>query len=172
MVGIGGIYVSTFVKSWTLFRILFPVAYGFAVGLTFMVHLYLAWKYIPGYEGILTGVINAGFGCGGALFNYLSTILVNPNNVNPIKATPDNPNVKPFTSEVANNVPVMLRTLCYIWTCIFIVALLTIQGYPPYDQLDKEKSELEKKQEKYKQLQEKSVRGRDTLARGGGKFEI
>lgn len=76
--GIGGAYLSSFVESWTIFRILFPVSYGIAVGLAYMVHLFLAWKYIPGREGILTGVIFAGFGSGGSLFNYLSSVLVNP----------------------------------------------------------------------------------------------
>lgn len=128
IVGIGGCYVSTFLSSWTLFRIMFPVSYGIAVGLAYMVHLYLAWKYIPGKEGILTGIVNAGFGGGGCLFNYLSSILVNPNSVNPLPCP--NPDDKPFTWDIAKNVPIMLRTLCYIWTGLFVVSLLMIQGHP------------------------------------------
>lgn len=98
-IGIGGIYASTFLTSFSLFRIIFPVSYGIAVGLAYMVHLYLTWKYIPGKEGIFTGIINGGFGCGGALFNYLSSVLVNPDDVNSLP-TP-NPEDKPFPPEVA-----------------------------------------------------------------------
>ena len=83
VIGIGGCYLSSMTTNWLVFRILFPVSYGAMVGLTFMVHLYLSWKYIPGYEGILTGIINAGFGGGGALFNFVAISLVNPNNVEP-----------------------------------------------------------------------------------------
>lgn len=124
VVGIGGCFASTFVKSWTLFRILFPVTYGIAVGLAYMVHLYMSWKYIPGKEGILTGIVNGGFGCGGCLFNYLSSVLVNPDEVDPTPCP--NPEDKPFPESIANNVPTMLRTLCYIWTCLFAISLLTI----------------------------------------------
>lgn len=145
----GGCFLCTFTTNWTLFRFVFPATYGIAVGFTFMVHLFLSWKYIPGYEGFMTGVINTGFACGGAFFNYLSTALVNPDNVDAIKPTPDNPEVKPFGREVADNVPTMLRTLCYIWFGLFVVSFLTIQGYPPYDELQKEKEELQEKQEKY-----------------------
>jgi hypothetical protein len=42
-VGIGGCYISSLTTSWTLFRIIFPLSYGFAVGFTYMVHLYLVW---------------------------------------------------------------------------------------------------------------------------------
>ena len=88
-------------ESWTLFMILFPFSYGFMVGFAFMLHLYISWRYIPGKEGLLTGIINAGFGAGGAIFTALSTAIINPDqmNVNPDK------NQKPFPPEVANNLP-------------------------------------------------------------------
>ena len=114
-----------------------------------MVHLYLAWKYIPGYEGIFTGIVNAGFGCGGCLSNYLAAVLVNPENVDPIK----DPKLKPFSHEVADRVPYMLRTLSYMYMCIFVVTLLTIQGFPPYDELEQDKQELEEKVEKYQKFE-------------------
>jgi fucose permease len=43
VVGIGGCFVASLTTNWTIFRILFPLSYGFAVGFTYMVHLYLAW---------------------------------------------------------------------------------------------------------------------------------
>ena len=43
IVGIGGIYLASVSSSWSVFRILFPFSYGFSVGFTYMVHLYLAW---------------------------------------------------------------------------------------------------------------------------------
>lgn len=146
MIGIGGIYASTFTHSWTLFRIMFPVSYGIAVGLAYMVHLYLTWKYIPGKEGIFTGIVNGAFGMGGALFNYLSSRLVNPDGIDALP-TPG-PYDKPFPQSVANNVPIMLRTLCYIWTGLFIVSLLTVQDHPSQDGYEVEKNELEDKKVK------------------------
>ena len=107
-VGIGGCYLSSLTKSWTIFRYLFPMTYGIMIGFTFMVHLYLSWKYIPGYEGIMTGIINTGFAVGGCIFTYTSSMILNPDSVNPIKQTVDNPNAKPFGPEIANRVPGML----------------------------------------------------------------
>ena len=70
--GIGGTYLSSFITNWTIFRFLFPLSYGLAVGFAFMIHLYLAWKYVPGKEAIFTGIINSGFGAGGCLFTFIS----------------------------------------------------------------------------------------------------
>ena len=71
------------------------------VGFAFMLHLYIAWRYIPGREGLLTGIVNAGFGAGGAIFTALSSALINPNQVDVSK----DPNKKPFPDEIANNFP-------------------------------------------------------------------
>ena len=114
--------ISSLTTSWTLFRIIFPVTYGFMVGFTYMVHLYLTWRYIPGQEGFLTGIVNAGFGCGGFVFTYLSNVLINPDGVEPSK----DPSQKPFPRSVANNLPKMLQTLLIVWTSIWVFALLTI----------------------------------------------
>lgn len=146
-IGIGGTFAASYTNSWTVFRIVFPVTYGIAVGLAYMVHLYLAWKYIPGKEGILTGIIFAGFGMGGSLFNYLSSILVNPETRNPVEII--NPEDKPFPMEIAKNVPTMLRTLSLIWVCLMVGSLLTMQGYPSQECLDILKEELERKKKQF-----------------------
>ena len=96
-VGIGGCFLLTFTKNWTLFRIFFPLFYGFGIGLAYMVHLYLSWKYIPGREGILAGIINIGVGLGGVTFTALSNVLANPNTVDSNKDI----NEKPFPPSVA-----------------------------------------------------------------------
>jgi len=74
------------------------------VGFTYMVHLYLAWQYIPGQEGILSGIVNAGFGAGGFIFTFLSTQLLNPDSINPTYVEGS----KPFPSEIAGRLPKML----------------------------------------------------------------
>lgn len=126
IVGIGGSFLSSFTKSWTVFRIVFPLSFGFAVGFTYMVHLYLAWRYIPGYEGLLSGIVNAGFGAGGFIFTYLSTYVINPDAVNPSS----DDNLKPFPPEIADNLPIMLRKFCMVWTVIWVIAIITIQDNP------------------------------------------
>jgi len=103
-VGIGGCYLSSLTTNFTIFRILFPLTFGFMVGFTYMVHLYLAWQYNPGQEGILSGIVNAGFGAGGFIFTFLSTQLLNPDSINPTYVEGS----KPFPSEIAGRLPKML----------------------------------------------------------------
>ena len=67
------------------------------MGFAFMLHIYISWRYIPGKEGLLTGIVNAGFGAGGTIFNELSIMIINPNQVE----SNDDPNMKPFPKEIA-----------------------------------------------------------------------
>lgn len=48
-----------------------------------MIHLYLAWRYIPAKEGVLAGIVNAGFGLGALIFTYSSINLINPESIDP-----------------------------------------------------------------------------------------
>ena len=64
-----------------MFIFLYVVAFGFSTGLVYSSVLYHAWLFFPGKEGIISGVVIAGFGFGGSLFIKLSSALVNPNDV-------------------------------------------------------------------------------------------
>lgn len=128
-IGLGGCYALTYTDNFLLFRIFFPTFYGFGIGFAYMVHLYLSWKYIPGREGILSGIINIGVGAGGMLFTYLGNYLANPDTISADRNLNNESNFKPFY-DIRENVPIMLRTLLYIYAGLFIVAVLTIQGYP------------------------------------------
>ena len=46
IIGIGGIYLSTYMP-WHFFRFVFPTTYGFSIGLAFTTHLLLSWQYMP-----------------------------------------------------------------------------------------------------------------------------
>jgi MFS family permease len=113
-----------------------------------MIHLYLSWKYIPGREGILTGIINIGVGAGGTLFTFLGGYLANPDSIDAKIKTNDVTNFKPFP-EIAYRVPDMLRILLAIYAGLFVMALFTIQGYPDADTLQVKKEELEVKEKRY-----------------------
>lgn len=125
-----------------------------------MVHLYLSWKYIPGREGILAGIINIGVGLGGVTFTALSNVLANPNTVDSNKDI----NEKPFSPSVAQNVPFMLRTLLFIFAGLFVIAFFTIQGYPGRDTLQVKKEELEVKERRYTMVEDQPVSERSLTA--------
>ena len=61
--------------------------------------LYHAWLFFPGKEGIVSGVIIAGFGIGGFIFIPMSSNLINPDN---IKSSTTG---KPYPVDIADNLP-------------------------------------------------------------------
>jgi len=87
--------------------------------------MYLVWRYIPGREGLLAGIVNAGNATGTFIFTYLSITMINPNNVESVKVDSAS-TVKPYPLHVANNFPVVMRKLCLYWAIIAIIAIVTI----------------------------------------------
>ena len=127
VIGLGGISCVSYTKSWSVFRVVFPLCYGFVVGFTNMIHLYLVWRYLPGREGLMTGIINAGFSGGASIFTFLSQYLMNPNNIEARKMPKNAGNdIKPYPMSVACNLPKMLRTLCFYWMLIAVFTIVTI----------------------------------------------
>ena len=88
-IGIGGTWAISHTTNWTLFFYVFPICYGFMVGFTFMIHVYVTWLYFPGKEIYLTGVQNSGFGSGAFAFTFIASRLANPKGINPSKDIPD-----------------------------------------------------------------------------------
>jgi OFA family oxalate/formate antiporter-like MFS transporter len=43
-----------------------------------------AWEWYPNNRGIITGIILAGFGFGAFFYGFISTAIVNPNNLKPL----------------------------------------------------------------------------------------
>ena len=87
--------------------------------MVYSVCLYHAWRFFPGYEGVITGIVISGYGSGGSLFIKLSELFVNPDDVLPNEGAE-----KPFDMEVAGNLPIMLRKIGSLIGVIFIIAIL------------------------------------------------
>lgn len=77
-VGIIGCYLSSFVKNYYSFLLLFSVSFGITNGLTYIVPLHIAWMYFPNKEGLLAGIIIGSFGLGGFIYGLVSSYVVNP----------------------------------------------------------------------------------------------
>ena len=45
--------------------------------------------WFPKQKGLAVGVVVGGFGLGALIFNYISTAILNPNNVSPVYLTPE-----------------------------------------------------------------------------------
>ena len=85
------------------------------------------WKYYPNSKGLIGGIIVSGVGMGTFVFNLLSTYLVNPNS--------ENADVNGlFDSDVANNVPYMIRILVACWASLGVVGITLIFPFKPETQ--------------------------------------
>lgn len=98
---IGGLYACSYINDFNIFFPLFAVSFGMS-GFVYSIILPKGWMYFPGYEGVVSGTIIAGFGIGGFIGNALSGVWLNPDNVDPAKFNKDDPTSKPFPPEISD----------------------------------------------------------------------
>ena len=88
-IGIIGCFLSSMTNNIWSFILLFSVSFGMANGFTYIVPLHLSWKYFKPEdssnrrEGLITGIVIAGFGFGGVIFGIISENLINPDRLDP-----------------------------------------------------------------------------------------
>ena len=102
-----GIFVSSFVKSWGAFVFFYGVMYPVGIGIVYYVPIICAWEWFPDHKGLVSGLIVGGYGFGSFIFGFISTALVNPDNLSSNKDK-ESPEYKYFPVEVADRVPHML----------------------------------------------------------------
>lgn len=94
--------------------------------------IYNGWRYYPNNKGLVSGIILAGFGFGAFIFNFVSTAIVNPNNVSDVGGY--------FPKSVADNVPRMIKILSACWLGISIAGIIMIFPYQSAE--DKERKRM------------------------------
>ena len=90
-----------------------------------MTALVVSWEHFPERKGLVTGVIDGGYGLGSLAYVQIARAVVNPDN---LEATIDSgqKDLKYFDDRVAKNVPLMLRILALIWAIQILVAVVLI----------------------------------------------
>jgi hypothetical protein len=108
---------------------LFGVLNGITQGLTFILPVYIGWQYFPGKEGIISGIIFAGYGLGSFFYTYLAVKFVNPDGV---EAREDigQPDFKPFSIELSSRVPQFFRVLSGILIVTTLITMALLQDSP------------------------------------------
>ena len=102
---------------------------GVGTGMSYLVPLICAWEWFPEKKGRMTGIILGGYGFSSFIFAYLSSKLVNPDDLKPEIYDATN-NVTYFGDEVADRVPFMIRTLAGIWTIFLLTSICLISRKP------------------------------------------
>ena len=127
-IGIVGVNLAAEQKDFFAFVAIFSLSIGIGTGLVYSSILYQAWLFFPGREGMISGIIIAGFGIGGFVFTWLSTKFVNPDGIDPIS---DDENGKPFPKEVTTNFPGMLQNITIMWAVVILISILLVRKPPP-----------------------------------------
>ena len=97
---------------------------GIGCGMMYMVPLVCGWEYFPNHKGVVTGIIVGAYGFASFGFGLISTDLVNPNNDAPV--CEEDSDICFFEPIVADRVPMMMRTLVFIWSFFVLAAILLI----------------------------------------------
>jgi MFS family permease len=122
---VAGVYGSSFTQNISIYLFLYCVPNGIGCGMCYFVALICGWEHYPNRKGLVTGCILAGYGFSSFIFSLLSTKLVNPDGKDAEIPGPT-PDVNFFEPVVADRVPYMIQTLCYIWVGLVTVATVLI----------------------------------------------
>lgn len=88
---------------------------GIGCGCNYLVPLVCCWEWFPERKGLMSGLITGSFAAGSFIFIQVATFIVNPENKD--TSIEISSILSYFDESVASRVPMMLRILCFIWTC-------------------------------------------------------
>ena len=124
-----GVYLASYTRDIVSFLIFYCVFNGLGTGCCYFIPLVCGWEYFPHKKGMVSGTILAGYGFAAFIFNLVSSKLVNPTGANPTVTVPGS-DITFFDSSVSDRVPIMLRTLVFIWVWLILAALALITRPP------------------------------------------
>lgn len=128
-ISLSGVFLSSYTRDLAEYLACYCFMNGIGCGMCYMVPLVCGWEYFPLHKGLVTGLIIGGYGFGSFVFSFVSTALVNPNNLSPTVEDPENSTTY-FAPEVADRTPYMLRVLAIIWACLAAIGVLLITRKP------------------------------------------
>ena len=135
---VGSIFISTMMTSWWGFVLFYAWLYPVGIGIVYWPGIICSWEWFPEHKGMISGLIIGAFGFGAFLFGFLTTALVNPDNLKPSIPTGGGPVTTDtlFPIEVAKRVPMMLRTCLAFWAALCLVAICTVTRNPAFVRKD------------------------------------
>lgn len=75
--------IASYVENFHVFAVLYASLFGMGVGCAYFTPIAVGWSYFEEYKGRVSGLIGTGHGLGAAIFNQITTAIINPNNVKP-----------------------------------------------------------------------------------------
>jgi hypothetical protein len=92
-------------KTWEAFVFYHACGFPLGIGILYYIPLNSGWEFSPNNRGLVSGLIIARFGFGAFIFGFITTAIVNPDNVKVIDPKSKDPNAGYYPKEVADRVP-------------------------------------------------------------------
>ena len=123
---------------------IFIMISGASCGFVYLPILLDIWKYFPKTKGVATAFVLSGFGISRLIFKYVTSFLINPENVDLKTGTTKYP------KEINESYLVYLKQSHIFFCFVSVLAVLLIYPYDIYVRLDFEEEKLKKKMERKK----------------------
>ena len=126
---LGALLAASFCKSWRVFVFFQGALFPIGVGILYWAPIICAWEWFPDRKGMVCGLIAGGFGFGAFIYGFISTAIVNPDDVDKVA---NDQGIKYYPEEVANRVPKMYRECLYSWLVLAICGVALVSRNPEY----------------------------------------
>merc|ERR1712226_1758480 len=103
-----GCLACYFQTNWMWFQFYYGGVHGLAVGLMYLIPIYLNWLALPDIKGTVSSTSTMGGNFSSILLSFLALRIVNPDNEAPTISDPKDINNKYFKQEIADRVPMLL----------------------------------------------------------------
>jgi MFS family permease len=123
--------MCTIVTSWWAFVYFYALQFPMGIGLVYYTPIVCCWEWFPEKKGLVTGIIVAGFGFGAFFFGFISTAILNPDDLSSNIVPPDSVSMdRLYPEEVALRVPKMFRTCLVIWAILCALSIALVSRNP------------------------------------------
>lgn len=118
-------------QSWWGFLIFYGIFFPAGIGICYWVPIVCGWEWFPDHKGLISGLIVAGYGFGSFFFGFLTTAIVNPDNL-PVRPPEPGYHDKLFPPEVAARVPEMFRYCLIPWSILGLLSVIFVSRNPEF----------------------------------------
>jgi MFS family permease len=118
---------AAFSKKWNTFVLFYAVLFPIGIGIVYWPPIICAWEWFPERKGFVSGLIVSGYGFASFISGFITTAIVNPQNIKPLDTEGDY-----FPEDIALRVPRMFKICVSIWSFFSLIGIIGISRCPSY----------------------------------------
>lgn len=126
------IAATSYMQSWWAYVVFQGILFPCVMGFQSLVSLQCAWEWFPDKQSIVAGFVLACFGISTFFFGFITTYIVNPGNAKPTVPDDGSTTDSLYPIDIADRVPIMLRTNAAIVAVLAVLGLLGVSRNPEF----------------------------------------